>query len=107
MRIYITDKNEVREITLRVWSNQRNDGWSPDLFGDLAYNIPTHYPAAGHDTDAEAAMTEQEYNAIVAYWQSEIEDYNNRTRFNWFVQNLSDEEIDVEYAKDLEYSLDF
>lgn len=106
MRIYITDKNEVRNIVLRVWDNQANNGWGPDVFGDLAYTIPCDFPATGYDTDAEAAMTEQDYHDTVTWWEQEIELYNNRAEHNWFVEALSDDERETEYAKDLEYGLD-
>lgn len=105
MRIYITDKNETREITLKVWDNKTNGGWSPDIFGDLADTIPGEFPAADYDTDAEAAMSDNDYAETVEWWQTEVDAYNARKRNSWFVEGMSEDEIDAEFARDLEYGL--
>lgn len=103
MKIYITDKNEYREVTLRVWDNKSNDGWSPDMFGDLEVNVPHDYPCA--DYDADAAMTEAQYKELVAWWENEVRLYNSHER-SWFTENLSDDEQEAEFSRELEYSLD-
>lgn len=103
MRIYITDKQEMREITLRIWDNKHNDGWSPDVFGDLEVNLPRANPGA--DYDADAAVTDAEYREVVEWWEEEIRLYNAR-ECSWFTENLSEDEQEAEFARDLEYGLD-
>ena len=106
MKIYITDKSEVREITLRTW-DARN--YSPDCFADLADDLPRDYPISEDDRweyDAVCAMTDQDYRETVEWWNNEINGYNARRESNWFVEDLSADERDAEYARGLEYALD-
>lgn len=105
MKIYITDKNEVREITLRTWDGSN---YSPDCFADLEDNLPRDYPISADDRweyDAACAMTDQNYRVTVEWWQDEIRGYNARSENNWFVENVSDDEREAEYARGLEYVL--
>ena len=107
MRIYITDKNETRKITLKVWDNKTNNGWSPDCFGDLADTLPTDYPISYEDSvehDASCAMTDKDYRETVEWWEDEVAKYNAHKR-GWFTENLSEDERGEEWAKDLEYGL--
>lgn len=104
MRIYITDKNEEREITLKAWNNKYNDGWSPDVFGDLADTMPRDYPVTDDmDTDAACAMTDKEYRETVEWWEREISLYNAHDDSSWFVEQCFD--LDAEWDKGLEYRL--
>lgn len=103
MRIYITDKDETRNITLKEWDNARNE-WANgggDIFGDLAGTMPRDFPA-GDDIDAECAMTDADYNETVEWWESECDKYNRRDFNSWFVEYG---DADAEYAKDHEMIL--
>lgn len=114
MKIYITDKNELREVALQEWDNTRNDGWSPNFFDDLEVNVPREYPVpaellddldfAAAFADASAAMTDEEYREMVKWWQDEVDLYNAREK-SWFTEDLSYEEQEAEFARDLEYYL--
>lgn len=98
MRIYITDKEEIREIRLQEWDNT-TDSWAwgcQDMFGDLAVNYPSDYPVRVIGTDASCAMTDEQYRAEVAWWEEECRKYNNRERS--FFTEYGDE--DAEFAKD-------
>lgn len=103
MNIYITDKNETREIQLKSWDGSN---WSPDCFADIADSLPTDYPISYDDSvehDASAAMTDEEYRAEVAWWEKEIAKYNDHDEGSWFVENNPDP--DEEFARGLEYQL--
>lgn len=102
MIIYIKDTYETRTIEIKVWDN---NGWSPDCFGDLAADLYRAYPVGDIDTEADVAMTDAEYRDTVAWWEREVDSYNNWERGNWFVENLSEDETDQEYARNLEYGL--
>ena len=53
MKIYITDKNEVREIKLFTWDGSN---YSPDIFADFADDLPRDFPSvrmtAGNTTQS-------------------------------------------------------
>lgn len=107
MRILITDKNEVRTIQLRVWEN---DGWSPDMFGDLAESIYDDYPISEQQLAeapdyASAAMTEADYREVVEWWEDEIAEYNAHKSSSWFVENLDSDELEQEWEKGITYRL--
>lgn len=107
MKMYIKETGEAKNITLRIWDNKRDDwGFPGDWFAEIAYDLPNDYPVGDIDTDADCAVTEQEYKEIVDWWASEVSDYNNRTRNNYFVEGLDDDDIDKEYEKGLEYIFD-
>lgn len=103
MRIYINDTHEVRTITLRSW---QNGSWSPDLFQDLADDLPREYPAddAAREAGADCAMSDEDYRNTVDWWQREIELYNNHDD-SWFVENLDSDERAAEFSRGIEYSL--
>lgn len=104
MKIYIADTHDVRTITLRSW---QNGSWSPDLFQDLADDLPREYPAddAAREAGAECTMSDEEYNATVEFWRSEVDLYNSRDERSWFVESLDSEERAAEFARGIEYSL--
>ena len=104
MKIYITDTHEVRTVTLRSW---QNGSWSPDLFQDLADDLPRAFPAddAAREAGADCTMSEEEYQETVEFWQAEIALYNNYDERSWFVENLDSEERAAEFARGIEYSL--
>lgn len=100
MKFYITDKNIVKEITLREWDNN-TDSWcygGADIFGELEVSAPNEHPIGDYDTDADAAVTEDEYNEIVEWWTDECHKYNNREA-SWFTEYCNDDE---EFAKNHE-----
>lgn len=102
MLIYITDKNETREIQLKTWVNEQ---LSPDYFGDIADTLPIDYPATDEARiyGACAAMTEAEYNDNVAWWQDEVNKFNAHDDSSWFVEGCFD--VDEVWACNGEYIL--
>ena len=100
MRIYITDKNEVHEITMKAW---KDGGWSPDMFADLADATPRDYPITEEDKteyDASAAMTDKEFAELVEWWETEVEKYNKRDDSSWFFESADPDSVDDELALD-------
>lgn len=88
MRIYITDKDEIRKITLKELDNAR-DEWvngGADIFGDLAGDTMSRDFPAGDGIDADCAMTDAEYHETVSWWGSECDRYNRRDPLCWFVK---------------------
>ena len=51
-------------------------------------------------------MTDQDYRDTVEWWIHEVDGYNAHSDHNWFIENLSADERDAEYARGLEYALD-
>lgn len=102
MRIYLTDENKVMEVELRIWEDQQ---YSPDLFADLACDLPNRFPISEADAveyDASCAMTEAEYAKEVNWWSAEVERFN-RGEDSWFTEFYDDPE--AEWAKGYEYVL--
>ena len=107
MKIYISDKHEIREITLREW---KNGNLSPDCFDDMETNVPHDFPTDPDNEEAEdtsATMTEKDYNDIVEWWRDECRMYNERSPYSWFVENLTSEQREEEYAKGAEMILNW
>lgn len=104
MKIYITDTHEVRTVTLRSW---QNGSWSPDLFQDLADDLPREYLAddAAREAGADCAMSDEDYRDTIAWWEREVDLYNARDERSWFVEGLDSEERAAEFARGIEYSL--
>lgn len=98
MRIYITDTNEVRDITMKAW---KDGNWSPDMFADIADTTPQDFPISEEDKtahDASAAMTSREFSELVEWWATEVEKYNNRDGSSWFFENGDPDSVDDELA---------
>lgn len=104
MRIYITDQKKTMVLELKSWSNEYNNGWSPDFLSDIWDEAPRMYPL-DDDADgvcASCAMTMEEYAENKEYWEDEVAAYNRRTSGNVFVE-FGD--ADAEYKKNLKFCL--
>lgn len=105
MRIYITDKATTKTISLRVFDSCN---LGPDVLPDLAVSYLNDYPISYEDSvehDASCAMTAAEFKAEAAWWQHEVDLYNDRSPYSWFVEGLGSDEIEAEYARGTEYVL--
>ena len=95
MKIYITDKNEIRKVSLRTWDGK---DWSPDFFGDLADDLPRFHCPSDLDDDADTAMTSAEYRELVEWWEEEVRAFNDREP-SWFTEGLSDDDQERAWDK--------
>lgn len=68
MKLFLTDTNEMKEISLRVWANNE---YSPDCFSDLETNIPQTHKMLDLDGDTAYCVTSEEYADLVAFWGEE------------------------------------
>ena len=105
MKIYISDKKEIRTVTLREWEG---GNWSQDMFQDMACNYRTDYPINPDnedEMDCFATMTEQQYNEEVKWWRDECRKYNNHDPNSWFVEPFN--HVDEEFARGAEMILNW
>lgn len=93
---------KAKQISLRRFSH-RDSTISTDIFDDLETSFPAEHERAEGST--EIICTAADYTELVQWWAQETDAYNARKSNNWFVENLSAEEIEAEYAAEYEYML--
>jgi hypothetical protein len=101
----IIENGKIHNVTLRTWSNKEN-GWefggtdsSDDVMQDpgvLAWN---------DDAEAYELIDGETFAEWFAWWNEQCELYNNRDEGSWFVEGFDQDELDAEWAKDLEMVL--
>lgn len=62
MKLYIKETGEVKTLSMMVWEDGQ---WGVDFFNDAECNV----------IDG-SEVTEKEYEQIVSYWESEVNDHN-------------------------------
>lgn len=99
MNIYITDKDEVREIRL-VKQDSDSRRWGSDFFDEIS-NLSFFFPISREDRikhDASAAMTDAEYREEADWWEEQVRLYNEHDRSSWFTEDMDDEAVEEEFS---------
>lgn len=63
MKLYIKETGETKTLSMKVWDDNQ---WGVDFFNDAECNVRDG-----------STVTSDQYQGIVDYWQSEVNDHNN------------------------------
>ena len=63
MELHIKETGETKHLYMRIWEG---DQWGADFFNDAECNV-----------EDGSTVTDEEYQEIVRYWESEVNDHNN------------------------------
>lgn len=73
MKFYLSDKNEMKEITVRSWDGS---GYGPDCFDDLEICFKEDHQKVldENGNEGEAFICEsQEFEELLAWWEEEVQ----------------------------------
>lgn len=93
MKFIINETREVKNVTLRAWSEDR---WGADCFHDMEDTVAS--VAEWDDPNAAWVISAEKFQEMVDYWQDEVDTYNND---GWSEQFGDKDACNVD-----EYSLD-
>lgn len=77
MTIYVKGTDKAYDVTLCAWNG---DQYEPDCFDDFEEDLPLRYPVIDQYAcriDCQVGMTQEDFDGMTAYWQREVDDYNN------------------------------
>lgn len=77
MRIFLTDRHEIVEVTLRLYDGEGASYGKDNSFDDLAEDLPGTYPVKNRkDLGCACEMTVDEFYSTIDWWKEEVRAYN-------------------------------